>query len=201
LASYQIGGYDRLMILMPAPRHRYSYSEYLGLEETSSQKNEYYDGEIYAMAGATPEHAALSAELIALLATQLRGTPCRVYTADLRIRVKVSGLATYPDVTVICGPIEQDTEGRNTATNPKLLVEVLSDSTEAYDRGEKCQHYMTIESLSEYVLVSQRQREVEVWRKIGDGWERKVARPGDVLQLQSVGLALDIGALYRNAIG
>lgn len=188
------------MTSWPAPRHRYTYDEYLGLEETSSQKNEYYDGEIYAMAGSTPEHAALAAELIAIMAGHLRGKPCRVYTADLRIRVKATGLATYPDVSVICGPLERDTDGRNTATNPKLLIEVLSDSTEAYDRGEKREHYQTMESLAEYLLVSQRTREVELWRRDGTAWVKLTAGPNDTLRLDSIGLALDVDALYRQAL-
>jgi Uma2 family endonuclease len=188
------------MISLPAPRHRYTYDEYLGLEETSSQKNEYYDGEIYAMAGSTPEHAALAAELIAIMASHLRGKPYRVYTADLRVRVKATDLATYPDVSVICGPLENDTAGRNTATNPRILIEVLSDSTEAYDRGEKREHYLTIESLSEYMLVSQRERKVELWRRDGAAWEMSSAGPSDTLSLHSIGLELDVGALYQQAL-
>ena len=123
-------------------------------------------GEIYGMAGGTPEHAAaLSAAVISALLTQLRGGPCRVYSSDLRVRVLATGLATYPDVTVVCGEAERDPESPTTIVNPRLVVEVLSDSTMDYDRGEKLQHYRQIPSLEGVVLVWHTQRRIDVWAR------------------------------------
>jgi Uma2 family endonuclease len=188
------------MNTVPAPRHQYTYAEYLTIEEASPHKNEYFAGEIYAMAGGTPAHAALAAELTALLRNHLSGKPCRVYSADLRIRAKATGLSTYPDVSVICGPLEPDPEGPNTATNPAVLVEVLSDSTEAYDREEKRQHYQTIASLRDYLLVSQRERKVEHWTRSDTGWSVVTAVPGEMIRVQALDLTLDVRALYEQAL-
>src|SRR5213075_1283197 len=119
---------------MSAPLHKinYTYVEYLALESSSNVKHEFLAGQIYAMAGGTPENAALAAAVIGLLFTELRGGRCRAYDADLRVRTP-SGLATYPDVTVICGRSERDEGDPQAVTNPTLIIEVLSRSTEEYD--------------------------------------------------------------------
>jgi Uma2 family endonuclease len=186
---------------IPTPHHQYGYQEYLALDESSPHKNEYLDGAIYAMAGGTLDHAALCAAVIGELQSQLRGKPCRVFTADARIRVRETGLATYPDASVICGKPELDPEGRNTATNPIVLVEVLSDGTEAYDRGEKRTHYQRIPALQEYLLVSQREPRLELWRRSRGDWSYEVLGPGQRLDLESIGCQLDVDELYRRAIG
>ncbi|MGH8471968.1 MAG: Uma2 family endonuclease, partial [Gammaproteobacteria bacterium] len=121
------------MMSSPLHRTRYTWAEYIALEASSNVKHEYLDGQIYAMAGGTPEHAALAAAVTGLLFPQLRGSPCRAHDADLRVRVPKTGLATYPDVTIVCGPSERDPDDRNAVTNPTLIVEVLSQSTEDYD--------------------------------------------------------------------
>jgi Uma2 family endonuclease len=139
---------------------RYTYAEYLGFETSSNVKHEFLDGQIYAMAGGTPEHAALAAAVITLLGPQLRGGECRPYNSDLRVRTP-TGLTTYPDVTVICGPRTIDALDPLAVTNPALIVEVLSRSTEEYDSGDKFEHYKTFPSLREYVLVSHRERSVK----------------------------------------
>src|SRR6478609_2292974 len=139
-----------------APRHKYSFADYLATEESSEVRHEYYAGEIYAMAGRTPEHAAMAAAITAALGRQLERSNCRVYSSDLRLRVLATGLATYPDVTVICGPSVRDPESPSHVTNPKLVVEVLSPGTEDYDRNEKLEHYKSIPSLSAIVLVEHR---------------------------------------------
>ena len=126
-----------------APRPRHTFAEYLELEEISAVRHEFYAGEIYAMAGGTPEHAAMAAAIATLFGRQLEGGACRVYSSDLRVRVLATGLATYPDVTVICGKSERDPDSPTHVTNPKVVVEVLSPGTEDYDRGEKLQHYQT----------------------------------------------------------
>jgi Uma2 family endonuclease len=147
-----------------------SYPEYLALEEKSSTKHEWLDGAIFDMkahgrAGGTPNHATLAAAVTLFLGLQLRGKPCCVFSSDLKVRILATGLATYPDLTVVGSKLETDPQDANAATNPTLLVEVLSDSSEAYDRGEKFAHYRRLPSLREYVLVSHLTPRIEVWRR------------------------------------
>jgi Uma2 family endonuclease len=150
------------------------------------------------MAGGTPEHAALAAAAIGLLFAQLRGGNCRAYDADLRVRTP-SGLSTYPDVTVICGPSERHVEDSRSVTNPALIIEVLSRSTEDYDSGDKFAHYRTISSLNQYVLVSHRDRSVEVrTRESGNRWRSTIAREDATVQLL-VGAELNVRELYEAA--
>jgi Uma2 family endonuclease len=181
-----------------ARHHEYTYAEYLAHEEASNVKHEYLDGEIYAMAGGSPEHAALSVAVAASLRAQLEGQSCRVFSSDLRIRVAATGLATYPDVSVVCGPLERDIDGKETVLNPTLLVEVLSDGTERYDRGEKFEHFKKIPSLQEYVLVSQKESLVEVWHREGTAWSHLQAKAGQRLPLSSIDCELDVDELYRD---
>jgi Uma2 family endonuclease len=183
----------------PAPRHRYSYADYLALEGAANTKHEYLDGEIYAMAGATPEHAALAVAVSGELFAQLRGGPCRVYSSDLRVRVLETGLATYPDVTVVRGPVERDPESPTTVVNPMLVVEVTSDGTEDYDRGEKLAHYMKVPSLRE--VVPHRERRVEVFRREDGGWQQLTFASDAQVDLTSIGCRLDVAAMYRDALG
>ena len=166
---------------MSAPAHRihYSFAEYLSLEAASNVKHEFLDGQIYGMAGGTPEHAALAAALGGLLFARLQGGPCRSYGADLRVRVLATGLATYPDLTVVCGRLERDPDDENAVVNPTLLVEIPSPSTAQYDRGDKFEHYKRIPSLREYVVVAQDRRELEIWTKAADGtWQARLASNG-----------------------
>jgi Uma2 family endonuclease len=181
---------------MPALLHKlnYTYAEYLGFEASSNVKHEFLDGQIYAIAGGTPEHAALAAAAITLLGPQLRGGPCRPYNSDLRVRTP-TGLTTYPDVTVIRGPRELDATDPLAVTNPALIVEVLSRSTEEYDSGDKFEHYKTFPSLREYVLVSHRERSVEVRSRGDDGWRTTVVPEGAIAAL-SIGARLDVRELY-----
>ncbi len=177
----------------------YTRAEYLALERSSNVKHEYLDGQIYAMAGGSPERAALAATVIGLLFPQLRSGRCRALDADLRVRTP-TGLSTYPDVTIVCGPRTPDPEDPQAITNPTLLVEVLSPSTEEYDRGDKFEHYRRLSSLRTYVLVSSRDRAVEVWAKgAGDTWTRTVARDGEVAELPSIEARLDVHELYESA--
>jgi Uma2 family endonuclease len=183
----------------PAHRIQYTYAEYLALEATSNVKHEYLDGQIYGMAGGTPEHAALAATVTGMLFGQLRSGRCRAHDSDLRVRMP-TGLATYPDVTVVCGPRERDPEDHQAVTNPTLIVEVLSRSTEAYDRGDKFEHYKSLPSLRQYVLVSHRERSIEVWTRGADeSWTNVLAREGDIVQLASVHATLDVSELYEAA--
>ncbi|MBL8909360.1 MAG: Uma2 family endonuclease [Archangium sp.] len=130
---------------VPARFHRYSYVDYVLLEQHSQVRHEFLDGEIYAMAGGTPEHAALAAVTLRLIGNQLP-SGCRAYTSDLRVRIAKSDLTTYPDGAVICGKVAPAIDDQLAATNPTLVLEVTSPSTEAYDRGAKLDHYRTLDT-------------------------------------------------------
>jgi Uma2 family endonuclease len=186
----------------PAGLHRYTYADYLALEAASNVKHEFLAGEIYGMAGGTPEHAALSVAVSAALLAQLRGGPCRVYSSDLRIRVLATGLATYPDVTVVCGEAERDPESPTTIVNPRLVVEVLSDSTMEYDRGEKLQHYRQMPSLEAICFVWHTQRRIETWTRAGAGeWTLRESGAGERAMLPGISCALVVDQVYRDALG
>jgi Uma2 family endonuclease len=186
---------------MGAPsKHRlYTIEEYVRLEEFANVRHEFLDGQIYAMAGGTPEHAALAMRVGIALGVQLAGRPCNVYSSDVRIRVVATGLDTYPDLAVVCGGEQRDAEDPLALTNPVLLVEVTSPSTAAYDRGQKLDHYHRIPALREVLLVSHERPLLELWRRTGDvTWERVEATGGAVLELASLGCTLDVDALYRD---
>ena len=178
--------------------HRYTWEQYLALERGSPIKHEFLEGEIFAMAGGTPEHAALGAAVLREIGAQLRGKPFRPFSSDLSIRVQQTGLASYPDATVVCGELKRDPMGKNIVLNPSVIVEVTNDSTENYDRGEKFEHYRQIPELLEYVLVSHREKLVEVFRRTeGDRWIRLEARQRARAQLESISCELDVDALYE----
>lgn len=180
----------------PRPRHHYTYAEYLAYERDSGLKHEYEDGEILAMAGGSRRHNALASRVSAALEMG-RKTGCVAFQSDQKVRVLATGKATYPDASVVCGPIEGDPADPTgvTVTNPKVLVEVLSPSTEQEDRGNKWQHYQLIPSLDEYVLVSQAEARVERYRRLPSGaWEYTDVTDG-VLQL-STGATIDLAKLY-----
>src|SRR5580704_6793721 len=145
-----------------------SEEEYLRLEREAEYKSEFHDGQMFAMAGGSPNHAYLSAEVTVILGRQ-RPPGCRVFSSDLRIKVARAGLYTYADCTVICGELQLHGDQKDAVLNPLLIVEVLSPSTEAYDRGKKFELYRTIESFREYLLVHQDRRHVEYYSKQDDG--------------------------------
>ncbi|HEX4422769.1 MAG TPA: Uma2 family endonuclease [Kofleriaceae bacterium] len=179
-----------------AARHRYSYDEYLAYERDSGMKHEYDGGEIVAMAGGSRRHNALASRVSAAL-ENARPPGCIAFQSDQRVRILATGKATYPDASIVCGPIEGDPADPTgaTITNPVLIVEVLSPSTEQDDRGDKWQHYQLIASLQEYVLVSQSHARVEHYRRLpAGGWEYQDATTG-VVQL-STGAELDLARLY-----
>lgn len=184
-----------------APAIRMSYAEYLAAEAPSDVRHEFLAGEVWAMAGGTPEHGALAAALIGELRTALRGKPCRVYSSDVRLRVLATGLSTYPDLSVVCGNLETAPEDPDAITNPIVLVEVLSDSTEAYDRGAKAAHYRRIASLQEYVLITPDEPRIEVQRRTHGRWELLEAGAEEAIELVSVGVRLDVSAIFANPLG
>ena len=185
-----------------AVRQRFTFEDYLLLEETSTAKHEFLDGHVWAMAGGTPDRGAIAANVIMLLGSQLRDRPCRVFTSDVRIRVQATGLATYPDVSIVCGQHEIDPAdpGRNTVINPRVLVEVLSPSTEEYDRGEKLSHYKQIPSLQEILLIAHEEQRIERWRRVGDHWALDVVRGGQVVSIESIDCTLTATDVYRNPL-
>ena len=180
--------------------HRHSFQDYLAVEEISTVRHEYLDGEIYAMAGGSVLHAALAAATLAVLHHQLGGR-CRVYSSDLRIRVRATGLASYPDVTVVCGAAETDPENAETVVNPTLVVEVLSPGTMDYDVGEKFDHYRQIPSLKAVLYVSQDKRQLEIRERTDDEWKATQASTGGNVSTASIGCRLDVDALYADAGG
>lgn len=179
-----------------------TYQAYLEAERTSTTKHEYLRGEVYAMAGGTPTHAGLAMAMGTVLSNGLAGQPCRVFGSDLRVRVEATDLATYPDIAVVCGRFESSEFDADAATNPVMIVEVLSDSTEAYDRGEKFAHYRRIPSLREYVLLSQPEPRIETYAKNAQGaWVLSEAGAGEHLELRSLpGVTVDVDALYRDPL-
>lgn len=178
-----------------------SYDEYVAAESASDCKHEWLQGEVFAMAGGTPEHAGLAMSVGSALSAALRDRPCRVFSADLRVKVESTGLSTYPDVSVVCSKLETASNDAHAIINPILLVEVLSDSTEAYDRGEKFAHYRRIPSLREYVLLSQRERRIEVHRLNASGhWELHEAVGGESIELTSLGCRLTVDEIYRDPL-
>lgn len=187
-------------MLTPVRRVHYTYAEYLGLEDESSVRHEYLDGEIYAMAGGTPDRAALAAAAISLLRSALP-PGCRVFTSDLRVRVSATGLSTYPDAAVICGRTTRAPDDPLAVVNPVLLVEVTSRSTEEYDRGDKLRHYQQLPSLREVLIVSHREPWVTlVQRGERDVWTTAHARAGQSIDLASVSGRLAVDDLYRDIL-
>jgi Uma2 family endonuclease len=181
--------------------HRYTYADYVALEIISTGKHEFLGGEIYAMADRSEEHSALAAAMVHALGNAVGDRPCRVHTSDLRIYVEEAGLATFPDASVICGPLQQhEASPTATALNPTILVEVTSDSSEDYDAGPKLEYYRTIPTLREYVIVSHRERRITVHaRAAGGGWDTRVAIRGGEVSVPLLGVHLKIDEVYRNS--
>ena len=186
--------------MMPAQK-KMTYAEYLAFEEASADKHEFLNGEVFAMGGGTLQHGALAVAFSAALVKALGDRPCRVYSSDVRVRILATGLTTYPDLSVACGKAETDTEDPHALVNPVLIVEVLSDSTEAYDRGEKAAHYRRIPSLKELVFVSQHGPRVEVFRRTEGGrWELCEYERGAICELASVGANVNVNDVYRDPL-
>lgn len=181
-----------------AARRRIDYAEYLALKAATDQRHEWLDGEVYAMAGGTIEHGQLIAAATMALGQLASGCGCKVFSADVKVRVRATGLATYPDVSVVCGPLARDPDLPHALTNPAVLVEVLSDSTEAYDRGLKFAHYRQLPSLRDYVLVSQHRPEIEVYSRDDQGrWVLTVAGPGQAAPLTAMPGGLEVDRIYQ----
>lgn len=174
---------------------RISFEEFLSLEPLNASKHEWLNGIVYMMAGGTFEHGRLVDNVLVTLRRLLDGRPCRPYSGNFLVR-SPSGLGAYPDVMVFCGEIQGDpVDPRRAATNPTVIVEVLSESTEEYDRGEKFENYKSIPSLAEYVLVHQNERQIEVFLR-SEGWSARSAGPGQSLALRAIGVDLPVDEIY-----
>ena len=186
---------------MALPIPKLTPEQYLEIERKAQYKSEYFDGEMFAMAGASGTHNDLAAVLIWILKNRLAGRGCKVYPSDMRVRTRPNPLYTYPDVTVVCGkPVFEDTENVDVLTNPKVVIEILSQSTEAHDRGFKFQKYQTIESLEEYVLVDQWQPRVErYYRAPGAAWGEYADFQGmdATATLKSLGIEIPLSEIYN----
>lgn len=189
---------------VPHAINRYTPQEYYALEREAAYKSDYYDGEIFAMSGGSVVHSLICSNLVRELGNRLKNTPCAAFESNLRLKVKATGLRCYPDVGVYCGEHERDPEdpAAETVTNPTALFEVLSPSTEAYDRGTKAQHYRRVESLRAYVLVSQDAPQVEAFERHADGsWRFSELRGLDtVLAVPGIGVSLPLAEIYDRVV-
>jgi len=181
----------------PVAQPRLTPEEYLDLERRATHRSEYVDGRIYAMAGASRAHNLVVGNTFSELRAQLRGRPCEAYVNDMRVKVSRTGLYTYPDVVALCGEPRFEDARVDTLLNPGVIVEVLSESTEGYDRGEKFAHYRRLESLQEYVLIAQDRARVEHYARSGEHWMlTEISDPEGVLTLASVGCAVPLREIY-----
>ena len=178
---------------------RMTVHDYVALEAASPDRHEFLAGEVWAMSGGTDAHDALSTAIASEFRAALRGGECSARGSNLRVKSGVTGLYTYADALVVCGPRFED-EKRTTLLNPRVIVEVLSESTEAYDRGEKFAHYRTMESVADYVLVSTTAPLVEVYSREGESWMLRVHRGGGSLHVPSIDVRLSIAALYEGIV-
>ncbi|MGO9837272.1 MAG: Uma2 family endonuclease [Polyangiaceae bacterium] len=185
--------------MQPVPKHRVSSAEYLALERAGEAKHELVNGEIVAMSGASPVHNLITMNLGWRLGELLAAKPCIVLSSDQRVHVPATGLFAYPDLTIVCGRPELHPEDENTLVNPRVIVEVLSESTEAYDRGAKFAHYQSITSLEEYVLVSTREKRVEHYRRHGSGQWLLTVHVGDEARVAfpALGGDLPLASIYE----
>ncbi|NCA71064.1 MAG: Uma2 family endonuclease [Sphingobacteriia bacterium] len=182
-----------------ARQPRLSFEDWLASERaTTDQRSEYVAGEVFAMAGGTEEHNLIVLNVGAELRSQLKDRPCRVYPSDMKVRIAANDVAAYPDVMVICGERQFFDDRRDVVTNPTLIVEVLSDSTEADDRGDKFRHYRSIESLRAYLLLSQSRMQAELFPRQPDGtWSLSSYQdPSDSIPLHVIEAELALAEVY-----
>jgi Uma2 family endonuclease len=172
--------------------------EYITLERDAKTKSEYFDGRIFAMAGASEAHVLIATNLILSLGAQLRDKRCRVYAADMRVKVTSAGLYTYPDIAVICGKAQFEDQRRDTLLNPTVLFEIASPSTEAYDRGQKFAFYRELESMTDYVVVSQAIALIDHFTRLPDGKWLLAGHRGleTVAHIDSIGCDLPLTDVY-----
>lgn len=182
-----------------AARQLLTPAEYLEIERTAENKSEYYAGEMFAMAGGSPEHNAIVFDVGGLLFAQLRGGPCQGFGSDQRVKVSETSLYTYPDLSIVCGEPRFEPGTPRTLLNPTLIIEVLSPTTEAYDREGKFEHYRRLESLQEYVLIAQDRYRIERYLRQPGSEEwlfAVVTDPQGLVPLPSIGCELPLADVY-----
>ena len=159
--------------MLAAPKRKLTAAEYLAIERDAPFKSEFYAGEMFAMSGANPAHNRIKDNLVVAIGAALRGTGCYTHSSDQRVRIDATGLYTYPDILILCGPGEYAADDAYTLLNPKVIIEVLSGSTRAYDRGAKARQYKQLPSLQEYVLVEQDEPVIDRYTRLPTGrWEQ-----------------------------
>jgi Uma2 family endonuclease len=178
--------------------HRMTLDEYRELERTSHDaKYEYIDGQVWAMSGGSRAHGRIGSNVVRLLEDALDDIPCHTYNSDVRVRLSATRY-TYPNASVSCDPGDDETTEGLEVQSPHLIVEVLSDSTEAYDRGRKFMRYQACASMQEYVLIGTDYQAVEVFRRTSEGWTAyHLYRPGDAIELMGASVRIPVSALYR----
>ncbi|MEM7012419.1 MAG: Uma2 family endonuclease [Verrucomicrobiota bacterium] len=178
--------------------------EYYRMERIATEKHDYYEGEIFNMSGGTTNHSKIKTDLLITLGVQLKGKPCQPLDSDQRVKVMETGLRTYPDASVFCEEIEYDSEDdqKETAINPTVVFEVLSDSNEEYDRGLKATNYRMIESLKAHLLISQNQPHVEMYERMEDGdWRfREVSGLDAEMEIRSIDVSIRLSEIYGRII-
>jgi Uma2 family endonuclease len=172
--------------------------EYLEHERKAEDRSEYYHGEVFAMAGGSRRHSLIITNLVITFGQQMKGRRCEVHSSNLRLRISPTGLYTYPDVMVACGDVQFADDHKDTLLNPSLIVEVLSDSTRDYDRGQKFEEYRTLSSLAEYLTVGQHTPHVERYRRQPDNdWLLTEFRDlTHTVELTSIGCVLPLSEIY-----
>lgn len=172
--------------------------EYLALERAAEYKSELVNGEIIAMAGTSRSHLILLQQILFQIQLQLKSKPCHVYFSEMRVAVNKTGLYTYPDLSITCGKEEFLDSSFDTLLNPICIIEVLSDSTEKYDRGDKFLHYQKIDSLKEYILVSQKKLLIEKFQRSGTDWIYTVySEPDSIMPIESSGIKISLAEIYE----
>ena len=182
--------------MIAVPQSHLSIAEYLLWEEQQEEKHEYVNGMIYAMAGATENHVDITTNLTVILSNHLRGKDCKLFPSDMRLNIASKKIYYYPDLLVTCD--ERDRFNKKQKNYPCLIIEVLSESTESKDRGVKFANYQTIQSLQEYVLISQWEQRVEVFRRSEKFWVLQTYTVGELIELQSINLQISIDAIYED---
>ncbi len=181
------------------PKRRLTPEEYLEIERQADHKSEYFNGEMFVCTGASENHVDIVGNINAIFGAQLRNKKCKAYSSDMRVKVSMTGLYTYPDVVVVCGQRVFEHDHRDTLLNPNVIVEVLSPATEQYDRSTKFEHYRTIDSLADYLLVAQDKIHVEHYVRHSDRtWlfsEYKSAE--EKIQIASIGCELSVAGIYE----
>jgi len=181
------------------PRQRMTEEEYLAFERASNERHEYVNGQIVAMSGGTGSHNAVTNSIGAELRVALRGRNCRSYSPDMRVYIPLTERYVYPDASVVCGGAEYKDATKDTLLNPKVIVEVLSPSSEAYDRGDKFAQYRSIPSVKHYVLAAQDKPLLEVFTRLDDGsWIYREYGPGEKASLSAIACELDVDMVYTD---